>query len=520
MKAAFKYLICFFLFLSTSVFGQQSFIDSLLKTIDVKTSDTIQMITLNKVAREYCNEGDYDNSFYYANKVLVIGYKMLPKATDPILKRAIRSNIALSYNTIGIMHDDKGEYTQALQSYNKSLEIRKELHDLAGEAGSLNNIGLIHEQLGNYPEAIKCHFASLKVSESLSDFQSIASSYSNLGNIYSDQGDYVQALKWHNESLRIRTEQKMEGDMARSFNNIGLVYFQKGDFDQALKYHFLSLEKKLKLNQKLSATISYNNIGVTYFEKSKVVKIESERMELYELALKNYVEAYRVQEAAGENSSFANLCNNIGNVYIQKGAFSEARKYLDKAKQILLRSGNKKYLRGTFASLMRLDSATGNFKSALDDSKLYVLYRDSLNNEDSHRRTVQTQMTYDFEKKEAIATAEYKKEFESQQLLADEKSRKQQLILLFVVGSLVLVIVFAVFILRSLKTTRKQKMVIEKQKEIVETQKDEVEKQKLLVEEHQKEIIDSIMYAWRIQRSLMPTDKYIDKSIERLKNKL
>jgi len=36
------------------------------------------------------------------------------------------------------------------------------------------------------------------------------------------------------------------------------------------------------------------------------------------------------------------------------------------------------------------------------------------------------------------------------------------------------------------------------------------------VEEHQKEIIDSITYARRIQRSLLPTEKYIDKNLNRL----
>ena len=44
-----------------------------------------------------------------------------------------------------------------------------------------------------------------------------------------------------------------------------------------------------------------------------------------------------------------------------------------------------------------------------------------------------------------------------------------------------------------------------------------VEKQKHLVEEKQREIIDSINYAKRIQQSQLPTEKYIDKSIKRLK---
>jgi hypothetical protein len=64
------------------------------------------------------------------------------------------------------------------------------------------------------------------------------------------------------------------------------------------------------------------------------------------------------------------------------------------------------------------------------------------------------------------------------------------------------VLLFAGFIFRSLRITRKQKQIIEQQKH--------------LVEEKQKEILDSIHYARRIQTALLPTDKYIEKSLKRL----
>jgi len=43
--------------------------------------------------------------------------------------------------------------------------------------------------------------------------------------------------------------------------------------------------------------------------------------------------------------------------------------------------------------------------------------------------------------------------------------------------------------------------------------------QKALIEEKQKEIIDSIRYARRIQRSQMPNEKFIEKTIDRLRKK-
>jgi hypothetical protein len=163
-----------------------------------------------------------------------------------------------------------------------------------------------------------------------------------------------------------------------------------------------------------------------------------------------------------------------------------------------------------------LYSKSGNYKKAYENHKMHILYRDSLDNEESRGKTIQSQMTFDFEKKEAIAEAEHKKELESQQLLAEEKSRKQKIILVFVLGSLLLVLLFAGFIFRSLRTTQKQKNVIESQKILVEQQKLEVEQQKHLVEEHQKSIIDSITYARRIQHSQLPTEKYIEQVLKRL----
>jgi hypothetical protein len=44
-----------------------------------------------------------------------------------------------------------------------------------------------------------------------------------------------------------------------------------------------------------------------------------------------------------------------------------------------------------------------------------------------------------------------------------------------------------------------------------------ISRQKEIVEEKQKEVLDSIRYAKRIQNSLLPTDRYIDKVLKRSK---
>ena len=70
-------------------------------------------------------------------------------------------------------------------------------------------------------------------------------------------------------------------------------------------------------------------------------------------------------------------------------------------------------------------------------------------------------------------------------------------------------IIFAVFMYNRFKVTQKQK-------HIIEDQKHEVEKQKELVEEKQKEILDSIKYARRIQMAQVPSEKRVAGMLAKL----
>jgi len=73
-------------------------------------------------------------------------------------------------------------------------------------------------------------------------------------------------------------------------------------------------------------------------------------------------------------------------------------------------------------------------------------------------------------------------------------------------SGLALILVFSGFLFKRFKVEQGQKKVIENQKQ--------------LVEEKQKEILDSIHYAKRIQQSLMPTDKYIERNVTKLKTRI
>jgi hypothetical protein len=81
-----------------------------------------------------------------------------------------------------------------------------------------------------------------------------------------------------------------------------------------------------------------------------------------------------------------------------------------------------------------------------------------------------------------------------------QQEKTQQMALYVVIG---LVLIFSVFMYNRFRLTNKQKRIIELQKTIVE--------------EKQKEVLDSIRYAKRIQNALLPRESYIQKTIQKIK---
>jgi hypothetical protein len=137
---------------------------------------------------------------------------------------------------------------------------------------------------------------------------------------------------------------------------------------------------------------------------------------------------------------------------------------------------------------------------------------DSINNEATRKASIRSQLKYDYEKQAAADSVAHAKETEVKNAeiarqTAELRAKRNQQFVLF--GGLSLVIIFSGFMYNRFRITQKQKGVIELQKK-------EVESQKALVEEKQKEILDSIHYARRIQRALITSEKYVARNLSRL----
>jgi serine phosphatase RsbU (regulator of sigma subunit) len=145
---------------------------------------------------------------------------------------------------------------------------------------------------------------------------------------------------------------------------------------------------------------------------------------------------------------------------------------------------------------------SGQQDHALRFYKKYIALRDSLKNEENTASMLRAELNYEFDKKE-IAAREAQ---EKKDLVAKNEREKQKVIRNSFIAAFVFMLVLAVLIYREYRNKRKTNFTILRQKK-------EVEHQKHLVEQKQKQIIDSINYAQRIQNSILVSEADIRKSI-------
>lgn len=381
----------------------------------------------------------------------------------------------------------KDTLTKAKQYANEALLLSDRINYNKGSGKSNYKLGFINYVQGNYPEALTYWFTALKIFEKINNIAGIANTYTWIGNVYSSQNDIPNALKYHLKSLKLNKQTGDKNSIAICFNNLGFLSSNQGNYEKALKYFSDFLKISTETGSKKGRAQALNNIASVYDLLGKYDKsMESSKMAM---------DIYRELKDYG---GIANSELNLSSVNFKLKHFLEARQQLNSALSLAQQIGTKDLQKICYSGLARLDSAQNNWKDALFNYKQFIAYRDSLLNEENTKAAVRLEMNYDFSKKEAAS----KLELEKKEAVAAAEHKKQNIIIWSVCGILLIVVAFAVFAYRSFLQKQLANIEITKQKEIIETK--------------QKEILDSIHYAKRIQTALLPSEKYMDKSLNKL----
>jgi tetratricopeptide (TPR) repeat protein len=460
----------------------------------------------NNIGNIHADQGWYDEALESYQKALTI----LERIGD-------QQGIASSYNLIGIIHYAQGRYAKTLEAFQKALAIRERIGDQQGIAGSYNNIGVIHKTQGRYAEALEALQKALTIFERIGDQQRIADCYNNIGTIHADQGRYAEALEAYQKALTILERIGYQQGIANCYNNIGNIHYVQGRYAEALEAYQKALAIQERIGDQQGIATSYNNIGVTNLAQGR-----------YAEALESYQKALAIRERIGDQRGMASSYNNIGNIHRVQGRYTKALETYQKALAIAQSLGLQDDLDEIYLNLAQTDSALAAsgqnhlWKSAYLHHRLYAAYKDSVLNKESIRKQAQLESQYEYDKKTSLLKAEQEKEraLATAQLRQRETQRNLSLLALGI--SLIGLVTFAILYRK-----------IRQQRDLIQKQSDEIQRKNLALEQYNaelkstnqaleesnriiqqqaetlleknEEILDSIRYAERIQRAILPS---------------
>lgn len=473
-----KIALCLFLLLAIKNYGQDlhRVIDSLKKIVAFHKGDTTEANSLLALSSIEIQQGNFNEGLNYSSKAIEISSKL-----------GFNKTLAGGYNNKGAAYFSMGDFDNAISSYEKGLKIKELIGDKNGVGKTLGNIGAVYTQQGNYPLALNYHYKALSVFESINDKKGIVAPLSNIGLIYIYQNLNDKAFEVYQKLIKHYKDNNINrsANYAIALSNTGMIYAHKKMYDKAMELY----KEALAINDSLS-----NRKGISLV-LSNIANVHNEKGE-YDIALEFIKRALELCIEINDKAGQSNELVNLGVNYFKTKDYTSSEKHLLEALQIENEVGNFKSINMAYDFLSRIHVIKGNYKSAYDYYVKAIAYRDSMFNEENTKKSVAAEMNFEFEKKQAILKAENEKAMALEQV----EQRRKNLIILFVSIGLGLVIVLALVILKSLiQNQAKNKIITE---------------QKLLVEEKNKEVLDSINYAKRIQTGILPDENRIKSVFE------
>ncbi|MDQ3191701.1 MAG: tetratricopeptide repeat protein [Bacteroidota bacterium] len=366
---------------------------------------------------------------------VLLGILALQSAKDQMWEMGVGK----SYHQLGKANWLNGDFSSSLYHYYKALAVWEKLDGavytefaIKGfQHKTLGNIGIVYLDQGNNSKALNYCFKALKMAEELGDKNSIAYNYSNIGIIYSEQGDYSKALNYYKRALKADQELGNEKEIAVTLGNIGTLYYELKDYPLALNYYIKVLKVAEQWGNKNEISMWLGNIGLLYDEQGDYAK-----------ALDFYLRALKIAEEYGGKDIIAFQLGNIGSLYVDTEQFKEAEVYLKRALLFDYEIGALKHTMQDELYLSELYTKTNRPALALKHYKNHILARDSVYNEENTKKSLRSEIKYEFEKKEALQKAEHENKvlaFEAENII-----QKQLRFFLFLVIGLAFLVLFFV----------------------------------------------------------------------------
>ncbi len=448
------------------------------------THDTTKALALLRIA-----EDGFDEKIWSRYNILLLAFSQeKQKKHNGKAFQVLRRTEGVAINNIGYYYyNHTSKPDSALYYYEKGKEILKDANSLNDLVISNANIANVYQNKGRYAEAIELYNEVIALENNITNKTGIFSSLNNLANIYVSIGDTAKSIEYLEKCLLLALKYKNDNIKGHVLHNLGLIFAKKGKSKESLQALKASLylrekigDKRAYVNNLISLASAMNilndpQLALSYLAKAKNLLNEIENPNVHA----------RYYQTLGETQ--ANFLNEIE---LSVSNYQKA---------IIIYESTKEFaeLDKTLKSYLAVIGQNPIYRKQRLESieKIYEINK-LISKEEAKNYMLKLQFNKDMQQKES--------QFRIEQALKDAQTknekRVQQYITIAISLVLFIVIIFSYFIYKALKTNKEKTILINEQKIKVEHQNE-------LLAEKQKEIIDSINYAKRIQDAYLPPEK-------------
>ncbi len=390
------------------------------------------------------------------------------------------------------MYLNEGEKMKAFDCSKNALDIANELKCDSLIFRAHYKTGLVYMDLNDLIKALPQFNEALLLIKSVKNLNAKILLYKDIALLYSylDKNEISIEYLLKVEPLIIESGNKKT--LGNVYNNLAINYMDLKDSARALNYFTKSIAVRTEVRDSQGLAQVQNNLGTLYYTCGQYAK-----------SLDYYMRGLEARRKAG--NPYTGLIEskiNIGKAYNKLNQADKAKAILEEARDEAVKIGHIETERRADEELLEIYNKLGEYKKAFELQTRYYIIKDSL---------------YGLNKKEQISKLGFENKMREDSVkhaeiqrkasaVYDEKEKRTSLIRNIFIGGFVMVLVVAFLLYKQVKRIQLANKIIEEQKNEIEVK--------------QKETMDSIRYARRIQQSLLPNEWIMEKNINKLKSQI
>lgn len=393
---------------------------------------------------------------------------------------------ANSNYSIGLMVECEKAYDKALNHFSKYKNPKQKVSVLLG-------LGWALREQANHAEALDKYLEAQLIAEHLADTSLIARCHGRIAIVYHVKKEYDKALSHYNKAYRFYEKSNNRQGIGSLVNNIGLLYAHRDILDSAMYFYTMSGNIAREFDDVKGQAIANENIGLVLLDKNDPTK-----------ALIHFRRSLNVWESRNDAYGVCQVMAYMMHAFNDLDMPDSVIAYSKPAISLSIKAGTKHVERDVYDYVSKAYEKRGDFRESLSAYRRNVSLKDSLAAINNNQEIARLETKHEYAQKyfnDSLSNIQEKVEREieyaKEQAIAQEKVKKKEALNNYLIMGLGVLGLFIVYILYSLSQKKKANKLIHFQNQSLS--------------EKNKEIMDSIAYAKRIQKAIIPSDKEMDR---------